>query len=546
MSSARESDDDINTRSAKALLMMADAIANGEEGEEKVDMIETLSKLNGVNPRDNWETFSTLIKDLRYFASTGVSTRWTASDGGFRDVLDGAYAMHCEPINGHVKERVRGKFKCTLCGQLEKNCNFVVHFTGCPPVERGQELPKYSASDFQVSDPEKLSTAYSQYAESYNSSSTVLCEEAEAEWPVSSYLGLVAPGETCLKHLFTAFSAKDLVRSTIDDAFERKASLSEPLNHVRVKKLASTIAHLREAASGRRAPPFQNTDGDFWLETMQRFADGIGLADGDEFGRLRAGYLRMEQNVKKTGYMHDDDDDDEEDSLPEPRERRTCKRVVDDSSDEEEGEEEDGVEDDDGDSFYVEDDEEEDYDEEEDECNGAGPSNSKKRWGSTVASRSGPFAKRRRVAEEPFSSRETRASRRRTEHDTPDDTETDPISIALRTVDKNTASKLRAPRIHVIGSRRSTIKKLGHVGTQLLEDGDLSVASATLNALAKLTATLDTHERGAGLSDHYKSSTIKEVHDGLRTVRGKLLTQGHADFAKDVAESIIVAHELLA
>ena len=72
------------------------------------------------------------------------------------------------------------------------------------------------------------------------------------------------------------------------------------------------------------------------------------------------------------------------------------------------------------------------------------------------------------------------------------------------------------------------------------------LASATLNALAKLTATLDTHERGSGLSDYYKSTTIKEVHSGLRTVRGKLLTQGHADFAKDVAEAIIVAYELLA
>jgi hypothetical protein len=283
---------------------------------------------------------------------------------------------------------------------------------------------------------------------------------------------------------------------------------------------------------------------------MQRFADGLGLADGDEFGRLRAGYLRMEHNVKKTGHMQcEDDDEDEDDSLPAPRERKTYKRVIEESSDEEEEEEEeeeDGVEDDSG-SFYVEDDEEDDHDD-HDEGSGGGPSSRKRqdRWGSTVASRSGPFAKRRRVAEEPFSSRETRASRRRTEHETPDDTETDPISIALRTVDKNTASKLRAPRVHVIGSRRSTIKKLGHVGTQLLEDGDLSVASATLNALAKLTATLDTHERGAGLSDHYKSATIKDVHYNLRTVRGKLLTQGHADFAKDVAEAIIVAYELLA
>jgi hypothetical protein len=57
--------------------------------------------------------------------------------------------------------------------------------------------------------------------------------------------------------------------------------------------------------------------------------------------------------------------------------------------------------------------------------------------------------------------------------------------------------------------------------------------------------TLDTHERGAGLSDFYKKRTLKEVNNSLRVVRNRLSTQGRHDLARDVAEAIVVAHELL-
>jgi hypothetical protein len=98
-----------------------------------------------------------------------------------------------------------------------------------------------------------------------------------------------------------------------------------------------------------------------------------------------------------------------------------------------------------------------------------------------------------------------------------------------------------------IGSRRSTIKKLSVVSMKLLEDGDLALASAVLQGLSKLTKTLETHERGSGLSDYAKSTTFKEVVDVcLRPSRDSLLLQGHREMAIGIAEAIIVAYELLA
>jgi hypothetical protein len=64
-----DDDDDINMRSAKALLMLCDSVVSGAEGEDRIDVVDALSKLNGVHPSETWRTLATLIKDVRYFAS---------------------------------------------------------------------------------------------------------------------------------------------------------------------------------------------------------------------------------------------------------------------------------------------------------------------------------------------------------------------------------------------------------------------------------------------------------------------------------------------
>ena len=576
-----DDDDDINMRSAKALLMLCDSVVSGAEGEDRIDVVDALSKLNGVHPSETWRTLATLIKDVRYFASAGISARWTANDGGFLTVLNGSYAIRYELVHGGLKSRVRGKFKCTLCGQMENTCSYVVHFAGSPPVERGQNLSRYSASDFETADPERISDAYSTYAHSYNESSTIPLDVHESNWPASAYLGIVAPGAKCLQNIFNAFGAKDLVRSAIDEAFESQASLKKPLAHTRVQMLASKISHLRESAAGRRAPHFQNTDDDFWTGLMTRFCTDLDDecdecdAEDRDFERLRASYLRMEHNINQTGYVPGSDDEDEEDDDVEDeddveddadagvtmtsrglRKKRTV--VVLDDDDEEEDEDEDDEEDDDveedDDEEEEDDDDDEDYVDDDETRNKTKPSNA---WGATSASQRGPFAKRRRPAEEPFAPVQTRVSHRRNastrnvvvDVDDDDDTTTAPendhLLVALRTVDNTTARRLRAWPMHAIGSRRSTVKKLGFVATKILERGDLGLAGETLNALARIVTTLDTHERGAGLSDFYKKRTLKEVSNSLRVVRHRLSTQGRHDLARDVAEAIVVAHELL-
>jgi hypothetical protein len=352
-----------------------------------------------------------------------------------------------------------------------------------------------------------------------------------------------------MQHIFTAFVAKDLIRSTIDDAFVKKASRSRGarLQSARVDALASKICQLRHSAAGRIGASFSNSDDDFWTELLERFTDAECQDGSDDYERLLGGYRRMGQNIDKTGYNVDDIEDDEEDgdeeAGPSSRAQSTRKRVIEESSSEEEEEEEDDVEDED----YGIDDDDDDEDEDYQSDDRTFPRPPPARWGSTAASKAGPFAKRRHACEEPHVSAHTRASRRRDPQQTHVDNETDAISVALRTVDKHTASKLRTHPGNVIGSRRSTVKKLAVMGIKLLEDGDLAVASKVLQGLSKLTVTLETHERGSGLSDYAKSTMFKEVvHDCLTSARTTLLSQGYKDYAKEIAEAIIVAHELLA
>jgi hypothetical protein len=562
--------DTASHRRARALLIYAFAIRTAEDGDQRVQMIEEAAKANGTNAHAVKSDVSKLVDELQYFMLNGASSRWTASNGGFYDVLDGAYAMRCVSIDSGTKVRARGKFKCTLCGQIEQNCGYAVHFAGIPPIERGQELPKYSAKAFHTSDPEQLATAYSQYADSYNTAVGTSADEiSERKWPVSPYLGAIFPGQTCLKRIFTAFSAQDFVRSMLDSTadFDREM-FAFPFERIPARLVSDVASQLEQhfaCARGATNPPYAHHNKDdhvFWYEMFERFSAGVRVnREEDTYAFLREGYLRMEKNVTKTGYCpecEDEDDEDDEDDDDEEEEdvavraaapKRKRRRVIAEDDDESE---EDGVDDEESSmEDFIENDSDEDHVDEDADL----PTRPTPRWGQSSASRAGPFAVRRRAVYEPLVPRATRASRRRDEAtssshavsvaDSEQET-SDPVLRALASVDKHTARGLRAPPNNQIGSRRSTMIKLGDLAMSTLKEGDLTLSTGLFRALSVLTDTLSVHEVGCSLSPEQRAKKLKDVTDTLLLpIQARLLRSGQLPESLCVAEAIIVAHELL-
>lgn len=543
-------------RRARALLIYVFAIRTALDGDERIQMIEKAATANGTKACDVKTEVSKLVDELQYFVRSGASSRWTA---GFYDVFDGSYAMKVVTIDEATKIHARGKFKCTLCGQIEQSCGYAVHFAGSPPIERGQDLPKYSAKAFHTSDPEKLASAFARYANSYNTAvGTSSIDELERKWPASPYLGTIFPGKTCLKSIFTAFSAQDFVRSMIDATesigYETFAFPFECIPERLVAQVASRLEQHFACARGQASPPssHNNNDNVFWDELFERFSYGVGIKEEDTYTFLREGYLRMEKNVTKTGYCPEcDDESDEEDVyavVRGPRQRK--RRIIVSDYEEDEEVEEDGVGEESSMEEFIENDSGEDH------ADGdvGRPTLPTPRWGQTNASRSGPFAMRRQAVHEPFVNRETRAARRRDEatsssHEVSvanSEQEAYPILRALASVDKHTARNLRAPSNHQIGSRRSTMVKLGDLAMSTLKEGDLTLSSGLLRALYVLTDTLSVHEVGCSLAPEQRVKKLREVTDTLLLpIKTRLLRSGQIPEGLCVAEAIIVAHELL-
>ena len=127
-----------------------------------------------------------------------------------------------------------------------------------------------------------------------------------------------------------------------------------------------------------------------------------------------------------------------------------------------------------------------------------------------------------------------------------EDDEADPIFKALSNVTKNTARGLRTHPNNSIGTRRSTLAKLSAVATWLLTDGDLTTASRALRALSILTETLDAHEHSCRASAVERADNLGTVKTlCLDPLKDKLLKDGFRERARDAAEALIVAHEML-
>ena len=592
-------DDDLDQRSARALLICTTAIAHaGDDVEAGREAVAKLAQLEGTNEHAVYTQLQKLLKDLSYFRGAGASAKW--KDKTYK-MLNGAYSMLCQPVNKRVKDQVRGKFKCQLCGAIEENCNYVVHLAGTPTVDRGQFCDDYSAKAFvNAGGYADLAAAYDDYANAYNSAGWT--SSSEALFPSPSYLGAILPGETCLQRLFAAFGAQDLVRQVIDESFETKAPVDEPLSRTRVANVAAKLAHVRGTAGGFLNPLDPPEDHEFWNELLSNFITTKKIHPNDHRSRIQAGYDRMEDSVSGSGWIVPvptrGNSSKGDASKPATRSNKKSKVAELDNESDDLGKfiEHDTDDEDEGPIYrpinsntyenpanrppgqYAVvggafapinrlDDDEDVYenpanrhrgyyavvggasapinrlDDDEDVVVEDLATKPKDKWGSTEASKKGPFATpRRQTMGAPTAG--LRRKRNAVVLSDDDDVE-DEVVEASKTADKQTARRLRQPSVKAIGSRRSTLEKLSNVGYLILTNGHLSGAVTVFKALTTLTQTLDEHERGVSVSDSLKLDRIREVELQLKNTKTLVAANCDASDVRDVAEALVVAYELL-
>lgn len=528
-------DDDLQFRQARALLLAAHAIA--VKTDESID--STFAKLVEFNTSISQHAvrneLSKFMLDLSYLFKASTSSRWTPGDGGFQDVLDSSHSILCTSVPGPIKDEIRGKVNCTLCGQAERHCHYTVHFAGTPLVDRGSALDElsYSANEFLTPDLYKLSKLLEKYNRTI--AETVVDGGDSGQFPEPSYLGLAVPGETCLKRIVGAFAAQDLVRDVLVQVDAKHPKLEDPITRTSIIEVAARITQIQDVARDRGQKPkmtsFENDR--FWFELLQRFSDREGIKRGDELGFLRAGYARMTHNIEGSGWTPSEYEDS---PIRTSRAKRTSIVETEDEEDDDDDEEEDD------DDWLVHD------DTEDEEVEEGFPSRARQ-WGQTQASRDGPFSKRRRTItaqREPFASHAARSSNRRTSRGASSSGTTlsdDPVIAVYeqKQISHHTAAALRTHPNNSIRARISSIKDLIPVAVALLNHGNLVAASGLLYAVATLTDILNKHHQGSSPDEIQRAKLLEEVELKLEFVIRGL----EGDEKRACIVGLVVAHELL-
>jgi len=471
-----EEESTLNIRHSKALLIVATTLAQYSKVSSGSlhEMFLSICELNDADPTKTWSDFETLLCDMQYLLSNASSTRWTTNNGQFLKMLDRTFSLRIDRIPNFMKEEIRG-LCCSLCGQVETNCRYLVHFVG---------NIKYSAKSSFVSDLDKLNILYDRYTQMYNSICDVCEDESDDDPDDAFYFGIVIPGETCLRRILCTFAMQDFVRKIIDDTFVRDSSVGN-IDGDLIVRTASQIDQLRE--SGRGAQPLDcavpNND-DFFQNCLLAHARSRSLElNGVEI--LKSGYQRMAYTLEDA-----------------------CEAA-------QVAQEEDGVEDEE------EEEEEEDTDEDDD---------------ALIINNS---SKRRKIAVVTSDSEEESSTSIHplTEHETF-------LRDALN-CNKNTASLYRQHPGNVIGSRRSTAKKISKVGCLLLETNNLGKAASIFRVLTTLVEALENKERGVRKT-HLECSNLlihaKRVLSGLIESES---VEGRHEEARVFAEVLMVLSELL-
>ncbi|MDA9603543.1 hypothetical protein N9S30_00145 [bacterium] len=459
------------------------------------------------------------VGTMRSMRANGTSQRWTQS---FVTLMRRAHSAYMMPIDQATKECIRKRrFRCAVCGQLEKHADAVIHLAGSP-VEDVVDCEAFDAREWETSRLEKLSGNFDSFYRGYLDVQETEETGTDEDFPAPPYLGVVVPGEECLKHITRLFTAQTLLLDTCYDTYNLETSgqrhkLGDTATPERIRVLQTRWEEIVDVD----AVPIWSSDV-FWDRLLTRFGkfSDVSTDTFDNIDFLQAAYDRLEMSLNAAKVIG---------SLPSPPKRKRS-AVLDDDDDEE-------------------DDETGDEDEEEEEAGGASSSarrsaprrNLRPRTSSGVASSSGvkqPSCVELDEEDDDDGDDEDGVVADSTTGKTPQE---EPSWARRKRTTPSAASTAQSLRAPVLESRVKVLKKLADLGYVLVDRPNFQQESIDVfNACAAFQTLLL-----GGKSSRFARPSAKDVRDvlkNLNTLQSKLLQRGESDEDDDAyTESAIVS-----
>jgi len=474
------------------------------------------------------------VGTLRSMRANGTSQRWKPE---FVTLMRRAHSAYMMPIDQATKECIRKRrFRCAICGQLEKHADAVIHLAGSP-VEDVVDCKAFDAREWETSRLDKLSGNFDAFYRGYVDVQETEETGTDEDFPAPPYLGVVVPGEECLKHITRLFTAQTLLLDTCYETYNIETSgQRRKLGDTATPERIQSLHTIWDEIVGVDAVPIWSSDV-FWDRLLTRFGKFSDVST-DSFGNidfLQAAYDRLEMSLSASKLAG---------SLPSPPKRKRSV-VLDDDEEEEE----------------------EDDDDDDEESGGASSSSRPGRGPVNSAANSRRHRHRLRNLR-PRTSAGTAAVASSSgikkpsyveldEEDNDEDDDEDDVVVAdlakgkkpqeepswarrKRTTPSaaSTAQSLRAP---VLDSRVKVLKKLADLGYVLVDRPNFQNESIDVfNACAAFQTLLL-----GGKSSRSARPSAKDVRDvlkNLNTLQSKLLRRGESDEDEDgYAESAIVS-----
>ena len=172
--------------------------------------------------RDRLEmSMNKFVGTMRAMRTNGTSQRWKPE---FVTLMRHAHSACLMPISKSTKECIRKrKFRCAICGQLEKHADTVIHLAGSP-VEDVEDCEPFDARDWETSHMGTLGETFGDFYRGYLDVQETKGTANDTEFPAPPYLGVVVPGEECLKHITRMFNAQTILLDTCYEAYNIQAN----------------------------------------------------------------------------------------------------------------------------------------------------------------------------------------------------------------------------------------------------------------------------------------------------------------------------------
>jgi len=282
--------------------------------------------------------FNKFVATMRGMRTNGTSQRWKPE---FVSMMRHAHSAYVMPIDHATKECIRTrKFRCAICGQLEKHADSVIHLAGSP-IEDVIDCESFDAREWETSRLDKLSSNFDSFYEGYLEVQDMEETDRDEDFPAPQYLGVVVPGEECMKHITRLFTAQTLLLDMCYDTYNLDTGTEQQeLGFSATPERIQMLQTRWEEIVGLDAVPVWSSDV-FWDRLLTRFGQfsnvpllcrSHGHEDVDDafdsIDFLQVAYDRLEMSLsasklggctskrtskrKRSVVVMDDDDDEDE------------------------------------------------------------------------------------------------------------------------------------------------------------------------------------------------------------------------------------------